>query len=30
LVDRVFLMKSILRPEGPEYHDVVSVNIGEE
>ena len=30
LVDRIFLMKSILRPEGPEYHDVVSVNIGEE
>jgi len=30
LVDKVFLMKSILRPEGPEYHEMVSVSIGEE
>jgi len=30
LVDKIFLMKSILKPEGPEYHEVVTVSIGEE
>ena len=30
IVDKVFLMKSVLKPEGPEYYEVVSVGIGED